>query len=308
MDKMDYPRGLIRYRHAERLAGHWTPRADAGAACCARACWSTAACCWRCASACWPAWRCARRSRSTWCATAAALARIVEGGQLENVYRLQMMNATEQPQRYRIAATGLDGLARGRRPEVEVGPAESRWVAGAPAGALRLAPRPARTPSSSTSRDAAGDAHVSEKSMFLVPRWRDKHERSPSTPASAAPWWTFRCVWMVIAGPRAGGGRRRRHGLARRAHARSGGGRRTTTAAASRSTRRWPRTAPRRCCRPCRGATMRRRRRLAQSRKRSRRIRQAMPTARKSWRSRGRPSSRPARCKGWCSRWWTRWN
>jgi cytochrome c oxidase accessory protein FixG len=40
------------------------------AACCARACWSTARCCWRCASPCWPAWPRAPRSRWTWCATA----------------------------------------------------------------------------------------------------------------------------------------------------------------------------------------------------------------------------------------------
>ena len=33
----------------------------------------------------------------------AVLARLVEGGRLENVYRLQIMNATETSQRYRIA-------------------------------------------------------------------------------------------------------------------------------------------------------------------------------------------------------------
>jgi cytochrome c oxidase accessory protein FixG len=59
----------------------------------------------------------------------AALSRIVSGGKLENVYRLQVMNATEQPQRYRITADGLQGLAVASDPLVEVGPAESRWVA-----------------------------------------------------------------------------------------------------------------------------------------------------------------------------------
>ena len=47
----------------------------------------------------------------------AALSRIVAGGKLENVYRLQIMNATEQPQRYRISATGPGGAGdrvRGR--------------------------------------------------------------------------------------------------------------------------------------------------------------------------------------------------
>jgi polyferredoxin len=37
----------------------------------------------------------------------AALSRIVAGGMLENVYRLQIMNATEKTQSYRIGASGL---------------------------------------------------------------------------------------------------------------------------------------------------------------------------------------------------------
>ena len=99
----------------------------------------------------------------------AALSRIVAGGKLENVYRLQIMNATEQPQRYRISATGLDGLAVATEAQVEVGPAESRWVRGAAAGALRLGGAGLashRVPD----RRAAGEAHVAEKSVFLVPR------------------------------------------------------------------------------------------------------------------------------------------
>jgi cytochrome c oxidase accessory protein FixG len=99
----------------------------------------------------------------------AALARIVAGGKLENVYRLQVMNATEQPQRYRISAEGLAGLAIASEREVEVGPAESRWVAvrlqlpygSAPAGSH---------PIHFDVGTVGGDAHVREKSVFLVPR------------------------------------------------------------------------------------------------------------------------------------------
>ena len=98
-----------------------------------------------------------------------SLSRIVGGGRLENVYRLQVMNATEQPQRYRIAAEGLPGLALASEPEVAVGPAESRWVA------VRLQiPQGAAGPGSHPIHfqigSVAGDAHVSEKSVFLVPR------------------------------------------------------------------------------------------------------------------------------------------
>jgi cytochrome c oxidase accessory protein FixG len=99
----------------------------------------------------------------------AALSRIVAGGKLENVYRLQVMNATEEPQRYRLTAEGLPGLALVSEAEVAVGPAESRWVAvrlqipygSAPAGSH---------PIHFNIGTAAGDAHVSEKSVFLVPR------------------------------------------------------------------------------------------------------------------------------------------
>jgi polyferredoxin len=99
----------------------------------------------------------------------AALSRIAEGGRLENVYRLQVMNATEAPQRYRISATGLDGLSMATETEVTVGPAESRWVA------VRLqiaygSAAPGSHPIRFNIDDTDGNAHVSEKSVFLVPR------------------------------------------------------------------------------------------------------------------------------------------
>lgn len=99
----------------------------------------------------------------------AALARIVSGGKLENVYRLQLMNATEQVQRYRISADGLEGLALASEPEVEVGPAESRWVP------VRLQVPYGSAPAGSHAihfdiHALSGDADVREKSVFLVPR------------------------------------------------------------------------------------------------------------------------------------------
>ncbi len=59
----------------------------------------------------------------------ASLARIAPGGQLENLYRLQIMNATEMPQRYRIGANGLEGLNVVEEDrDLELAPIESRWV------------------------------------------------------------------------------------------------------------------------------------------------------------------------------------
>ena len=53
---------------------------------------------------------------------------VVAGGKLENIYRLQIMNATEKPQRYRISAQGLTGLEVASEPEFEIDAAQSRWV------------------------------------------------------------------------------------------------------------------------------------------------------------------------------------
>ena len=168
MDKMDYPRGLIRFTTQNALAGQWD----------ARRMWRRvlrprvliysgvllALCVGLMASllARTPLKVDVVRDR-------AALSRIVAGGKLENVYRLQIMNATEQPQRYRISATGLDGLAVATDAQVEVGPAESRWVA------VRLqvpygSAAPGSHPIEFQIGDAAGEAHVAEKSVFLVPR------------------------------------------------------------------------------------------------------------------------------------------
>jgi cytochrome c oxidase accessory protein FixG len=99
----------------------------------------------------------------------ASLARIAEGGQLENVYRLQIMNATERAQRYSIAASGLDGLAVLPAEPVEVDSAQSRWVA------VRLQLPYGSAPAGSHTvffevRSADGRSQVSEKAVFLVPR------------------------------------------------------------------------------------------------------------------------------------------
>ena len=99
----------------------------------------------------------------------AALARLMEGGQIENIYRLQVMNATEGPRRYRIEAQGLPELRVASEPEVDVGPAESRWVPvrlRAPYGAAPAGSHAVRF----EVREVDGTAQVSEKSVFLVPR------------------------------------------------------------------------------------------------------------------------------------------
>ena len=101
----------------------------------------------------------------------AVLARIVSGGQLENLYRLQIMNATEAPQRYRISASGLEGLTVAAEDrETEVDATQARWVP----VRLRL-PYGAAAAGSHTVHftvEAQGGvpARVVEKAAFQVPR------------------------------------------------------------------------------------------------------------------------------------------
>jgi cytochrome c oxidase accessory protein FixG len=168
MDKMATPRGLIRYATQNGMAGHWT-RAQVLR-------------------------RVLRPRVLIYTGVLAALtigllaslvvrtplkvdvvrdrgslARIVEGGQLENVYRLQIMNATERQQRYRIEAHGLEGLGVSPAEPVEVGPAQSRWVAvrlQLPYGSATAGSHPVHF----DVRSVDGSAQVSEKATFMVPR------------------------------------------------------------------------------------------------------------------------------------------
>ena len=103
----------------------------------------------------------------------ASLARIVDDGLVENLYRLQVMNATEQPQRYRVSVQGLKDLQLVGKDEVQVAPAEARWVT----LAVRVTPDvaqqagPGAHPIMFTiQRLGDAPAAAAEKSTFVVPR------------------------------------------------------------------------------------------------------------------------------------------
>ena len=99
-----------------------------------------------------------------------ALARQVEQGYIENVFRLQIMNATESTQRYALTVDGLPGLRLASEPEIDVLPTEVRSMAvriQLPPGAAASGSHPIHFVIRST-----GEAHhqVTEKAVFLVPR------------------------------------------------------------------------------------------------------------------------------------------
>ena len=98
-----------------------------------------------------------------------AMARMVEKGRIENVYRLQIMNATEDKQMVQLTVDGLEGITLASEPVVEVLPTEVRSVAVRvqipPGSASGSYPIVFRLQSQS---DAA--IHLDEKTTFLVPR------------------------------------------------------------------------------------------------------------------------------------------
>jgi len=102
------------------------------------------------------------------------MARLAEGGMLENVYRLQIMNATEKAQHYQLSASGIDNLkvesdVADADKTVSVNSAESRWIP------VRLQIPDGSIPSGSHHvkfevRSIESNEIVAEKSVFLVPR------------------------------------------------------------------------------------------------------------------------------------------
>jgi len=103
----------------------------------------------------------------------AALARIVAGGQIENVYRLQVMNAAEKPLHFKIEAQGLPGLKLATEDDVRVSPTESRWVSvrlQVPYDAAKPGSHPIHFHIRSYEEGQQVVGELDEKSVFLVPR------------------------------------------------------------------------------------------------------------------------------------------
>jgi polyferredoxin len=99
----------------------------------------------------------------------ATLARIVAGGKIENTYRLQIMNAAEQAQRFTLTVEGLPGLVLDSDAQVVVASTESKWLS------VRLQlPFDAAAPGSHVIHFKISSTSpaqtLSEKSVFVVPR------------------------------------------------------------------------------------------------------------------------------------------
>ncbi|WP_432380834.1 cytochrome c oxidase accessory protein CcoG [Duganella sp. P38] len=169
MDKTGQPRGLIRYSTERALDEHLTPTDIRRRAMRTRVKIYTAVLGLIVIAACTslylrsPLKLDVIRDRGS-------MGREVEDGMIENVYRLQIMNTSEQEQVYKITVSGLPTLAVAAADTVRVGATETK------AHPIRLrAQHGAGQPGSNkieVTLTAVGDPslHVKESAVFIVPR------------------------------------------------------------------------------------------------------------------------------------------
>jgi len=174
MDKMHYPRGLIRYATENALVNRW-PAAQALRRVLRPRVIIYGSLLVVIASAFVVSLSLRRPLKVDVVRDRATMSRQVEQGAIENVYRLQVMNATEGPRSVRIVADGLPGVVVQSPVEaIALAPAEARWVT----VAVRLPYDSARAAGSGSHRidfhvstvDAASPIAVDERSTFMVPR------------------------------------------------------------------------------------------------------------------------------------------
>ena len=168
MDKMGYDKGLVRYTTQNALTNHWDTAAMLKRVFRPRVLVYTAIL-WTLIIA---------LGISLWMRTPmkvnvlrdrGTLARITPDGNLENVFRLQIMNATEVSQNMFIQVRGAPGLALTSGAQVEVLPAQSRWAVvdvslpyeALPAGSHKIW---------FDVTNADGSVNITEASVFVVPR------------------------------------------------------------------------------------------------------------------------------------------
>ncbi|HTP62885.1 MAG TPA: cytochrome c oxidase accessory protein CcoG [Burkholderiales bacterium] len=98
----------------------------------------------------------------------AAIAREAEGGLVENIYRLQVMNPTENPREFEISVAGAAALQLVTEPRVAIGATDSRMVpVRVRADAALLAPGPHKIRFRVRAIDDPA-VSVEEKSVFIV--------------------------------------------------------------------------------------------------------------------------------------------
>jgi cytochrome c oxidase accessory protein FixG len=98
-----------------------------------------------------------------------SLARIADGGKIENVFRIQVMNATESTQRFHISVEGLPDLKVASEEDISIESTQSRWVPVRLQLPYEGAPPGSHTIHFNIKATDLGSS-VSEKAVFIVPR------------------------------------------------------------------------------------------------------------------------------------------
>jgi cytochrome c oxidase accessory protein FixG len=174
MDKMKYPKGLIRFATQNGLLQRLNPRQTLMRVFRPRVLIYTAVLVVICGAF---VTSLALRSpfRVDVVRDRGTLARMVGEGQIENVYRLQVMNATESVQHFRVKVEGIDGATVATQQDFELGPAEARWlpvsvqIDAETAHRIGAGVHPIRF-EVETVESHGNKAEVKEKSTFVVPR------------------------------------------------------------------------------------------------------------------------------------------
>jgi cytochrome c oxidase accessory protein FixG len=104
----------------------------------------------------------------------ASLARIVSGGKIENVYRLQIMNAAEKRQHFKVTAEGMNELkVMADSEDWVVESTQSRWILirlQVPYDSALPGSYPVRFQIQASDDDETVQEKLEEKSVFLIPR------------------------------------------------------------------------------------------------------------------------------------------
>lgn len=168
MDKMGYARGLVKYSTENAIANHWTQKQVARHVLRPRVLIYTTILL-GIVTAIFVTLATRTPFKVDVVRDRGVMARVVEAGKTENVYRLQIMNATESDQRYRVSVEGLPGLVVTSDNTITVKSTEARTMP------VRVqAPFEAAAPGSHEihfeieSLDSPGK--VREESKFMIPK------------------------------------------------------------------------------------------------------------------------------------------
>ncbi|MDP2169272.1 MAG: cytochrome c oxidase accessory protein CcoG [Rhodocyclaceae bacterium] len=168
MGQMNYPKGLIRYTTENALEKHWGWQEIVGHILRPRIIIYTVILVGITLAL---IWGLANKAdlRVNVLRDRAILAREVEGGLIENVYRLQVMNVTEQAHRYTVAVTGLNDIRLEGENSIEVPAVSTKTLPILVRVPLESGQKGAHTIYFDVKAETNSKTAVHEKATFLIP-------------------------------------------------------------------------------------------------------------------------------------------